>query len=145
VTAIHDHRPVLVWGRPVVVVARPLAAPDVRRRREQQVLAKHPFLRVFPRGGEPGDLGEVALAVVVVTGQMAGEFIDPPGLLRHSAIPSLSKPGHKCSWLIGFVFRWIRWIRQVLRYFSEIYLGIHEGGLEGRGHAELGLSFGVPL
>jgi hypothetical protein len=34
---------------------------------------------VFPRGGEAGDLGEVAFTVLVVTGQMVGEFIDPVG------------------------------------------------------------------
>src|ERR1035437_22855 len=80
VAAIHDHRPVLVWGRLVVVlVVRPLAAPAVRPRRGQQVLAEHAFLRVFPRGGEAGDLGEVAFTVLVVTGQMVGEFIDPLG------------------------------------------------------------------
>ena len=32
---------------------------------------------MFPRGGEPGDLGEVTLAWRVITGQIAGEFIDP--------------------------------------------------------------------
>lgn len=58
VAAIHDHRPVLV-------------------KREKEVLAEHPSLRVVPRGGEPGDLGEVTLAWRVVTGQIVGEFIDP--------------------------------------------------------------------
>ena len=46
-SAIHEHRPVLV-------------------RREQQVLAEHPLLRVFPGGGEAGELGEVAFTVLVV-------------------------------------------------------------------------------
>lgn len=58
VAAIHDHRPVLVG-------------------REKQVLAEHPSLRVVPRGGEPGDLGEVTLAWRVITSQRIGEFIDP--------------------------------------------------------------------
>ena len=90
--AIHDRRPVLVWGRLVVVlVARPLAAPAVGRGREQQVLAEHAFLRVFPRGGEAGDLGEVAFTVLVVTGQMVGEFIDPLG--DHFAEPGEERAG----------------------------------------------------
>jgi hypothetical protein len=60
VAAIHDRRPVLV-------------------RREQQVLAEHPLLRVFARGGEAGDLGELAFTVLVITGQVVGEFVDPLG------------------------------------------------------------------
>jgi hypothetical protein len=46
-------------------------------RREQQVLAEHLLLRLFPRGGEAGDFGEVALARRVVAGQIVGEFVDP--------------------------------------------------------------------
>src|ERR1035441_1662699 len=61
--ASYHHRPFLGRGR----------------RREQHVLAEYPFLRVFPRGGEAGDLGEVAFTVLVVTGQIVGEFIDPLG------------------------------------------------------------------
>jgi hypothetical protein len=57
VAAIRDHRPALV-------------------RREQQVLAEHPFLRAFPRGSEPGYLSEVAFTVLVVTGQVVDVFVD---------------------------------------------------------------------
>src|SRR5581483_1838180 len=60
VAAIHDRRPVLV-------------------RREQQVLAEYPFLRVFPGGGEAGDLGEVAFTWLVIAGQIIGVLVDPLG------------------------------------------------------------------
>ena len=75
--AIHDHRPFLV-------------------RREQQVLAEHPFLRVFPRGGEAGDLGEVAFAVLVVTGQVSASS----SILWAITSPSTAKnaPGSRICW-----------------------------------------------
>ncbi len=49
VAAIHDRRPVLV-------------------RRDKEILAEHPSLRVVLRGGELGDLGEVTLTWRVVAG-----------------------------------------------------------------------------
>ena len=75
--AIYDRRPVLV-------------------RREQQVLAEHPFLRAVPRGSEPNDFGEVALAARVVVGHVVDVFVDP--LSDHFAQNGEEVPGSRICW-----------------------------------------------
>ena len=45
-------------------------------RRERRVLAEHPFLRAFPRGGEGSRSSARSRRAVVVAGQVVREFVD---------------------------------------------------------------------
>jgi hypothetical protein len=72
----------------------------------------------------------------------SGNACLPSNLHGVAAFPSFCKPGHEWSGLIRFVFRQLQ---KILRHFSEIYLGFHEGRIEVHGYAEFGSRFGLAI